>query len=191
MYLALAHHHLNEIHAQNQSEVKKFVERGKYYLKHKRGKDPRNLLRASGYFMKARSILSRSHSPDPAAIVEILHEITNVQMEMSYHQGIDPQAKQTHLQIARRFSDNTLEYANRSSRLEQSTLVRLYQAILSGREAEVSAKIGTAASIVRRQMDEAVNGIKSSMVELEGYEDAQMEKHRAWAESWLTRLERT
>ena len=140
--------------------------------------------------MKARSILLRSQSPNPAAVVTILHEIINVQMQMSYHPGIDPQAKQAHLRIARGFSDHTLEYANRSSRLELSTLVRLHQAILLGREAEVSAKLGTDASIVRRQKNEAMNRIKSSMVELEGYEDTKIEKHRSWAKSWLTRLEK-
>ena len=68
--------------------------------------------------------------------------------------------------------------------------VQLYDAILSGREAEVLAKT-MSRGCSRRLKDEAVEGLERAWRGLDEVEDGELEKHRVWAEKWLVRLRRT
>ena len=167
--------------------VAKLVEKGKKYLRQKDRNDPKNLEAANENLMRASEILLSSRNPDPAALVGTLHEIINVRFEMSFN----PEEKWKHLQAAQEYSRDAFEYARQTSNKGDVALVKLHQAIIAGREAEVLAKWNATPQEVRQRKDEAVEDISRSLVELQDSGRPTFDKHRSWAESWMTRLKST
>ena len=68
-------------------------------------------------------------------------------------------------------------------------LIELQHAILSGREAEVAATMGTGPQEIRRRKDESVRAIAASLEALQTSGTSRYENHRVWAEYWRGRLE--
>ena len=143
--------------------------------------------------MRAREILLSSRTPDPAALVGTLHEIINVRIEMSFNKELRgcPEEKWKHLQSARAYCKDAFEYARQTPNRGDIALVKLQQAIIVGREAEVMAKWEATPQEVRQRKDEAVKAIARSLVELQDSGRPTFDKHHLYAESWMTRLTQT
>ncbi|KAL2044672.1 hypothetical protein N7G274_002446 [Stereocaulon virgatum] len=164
------------------------MQQGKYYLQQQDRNDPQNLNAANENFMRARDMLLRSNSPDPAALVRALHQIINVRIEMSFNKGLRPEEKWAHVQTARSFGEDAFKYAQQSPNAGDVSLVKLQHAIMGGREAEVAPRLGATPQEVRRRKDEAIKTITASLDELQRSGNLNVDKHRTWAESWRTRL---
>ena len=173
--------------------VAKLVEKGKKYLRQKDRNDPKNLEAANENLMRALEILLSSRNPDPAALVGTLHEIINVRFEMSFNKEFRnrPEEKWKHLQAAQEYSRDAFEYARQTSNKGDVALVKLHQAIIAGRQAEVLAKWNATPQEVRQRKDEAVEDISRSLVELQDSGRPTFDKHRSWAEPWMKRLKQT
>lgn len=167
----------------------KLLSQGKFFFTRMDRDNPENLISANDAFMRARDILMRSRYPDPTAMLKTLHGIVQARMEMSYNRGCSPQEKLAHLQTAKGYSDNALEYFRLADAdTGDLALVELYRKILVGREVEVLAKPGGPNLDVRKRKDEAAREIELALGELRKFAYPNCEKHRAWADMWYVIL---
>lgn len=164
---------------------------GEYYFRQTNKNDPKNLKAANQNFTRAYRLMKKSSNPNPAALVEILLEMVQVRTKMSYQRCLSPQDKMTYVSEARVSGERARTYALSSSVIGHLALVKLHQAILLGREAEVDEKLGTTAVEVRRKKDQALQEISTSLGALLDSGQRDTDRYQKWADDWRVRLTST
>ena len=176
--------------ANSKVNIASALKQGEYYFRQTNKNDPKNLVAANQSFTRAYSLVKKSNSPNHAALVEILLEMVQVCTEMSYQRCLSPQDKITYIKDAIMSCEKARTYALSSSVIGHLALVKLHQAILLGREAEVDGKLGETAVKVRRKKAEALQEISTSLGALRDSGQPDSDPYRKWADDWRVRLTR-
>ena len=142
-------------------------------------------------FTRAYDLMKESINPNPGVLVEILLEMVQVRTEMSYQRVLSPKDKMMYVNVAILSGKIARVYALSSSVVGHLALVKLHQAILLGREAEIHEKLGTTAVEVRKKKKKALQEIATSLGALRESGQPDTDRYRKWADDWRIRLTRT
>lgn len=144
---------------------------------------------ARQHLTKAQAVLQQWSNPDPAAVVQVLYQLMNVEFETAFSRDLTAEGKIIRLNKAEQYGWEASEYAKRSTNPGDSAQVRLYMAVIKGRKAEIHARLGVFDQDIRKQKDEALTEIFLAMEELQQSGRPDLPQSVEWSNTWTKRLQ--
>jgi hypothetical protein len=164
------------------------MEQGHMYSKLRKGDFTQNLRTAEQHFLQARDILESVDASDYMAFVQVYRGLSQIELNLTFCSALSLQERTSHLEQAERYTALAFDKARLADEAGDLATVRLDQAILKGRRAQLGAGRRTDPREVSRLRDEALQGIADVERELKCSSHHYAENNRNWAKHWRDQL---
>ena len=180
------------------ADFQHLITQGRSFARTRGKNQAQNFNIARQYFTKAHNMLinnggTSSSAADAASFTLVLYALMDIEFQLSFGTFLTPSAKLSHLQKAEQHGWDARAYASRQLPTLASDLAktRLYIAIISGRKAEIHARLGVSASETRKQKSDAVAEIAAAKEEIVRLSSSYPHESVEFADVWTERLKET
>jgi hypothetical protein len=164
--------------------IVKAMEQGHMFSKLRSGDFTQNLRTAEQHFLQARDMLESVNPSDYAAFLKVYRGLAQIEINLTFCSVLSLQERTSHLEQAEGYTALAFDMARSAREAGDLATVRLDQAVLKGRRAQLGAQRGTDPREISRLRDEALQGIADVERELKGSSHHYAENNRKWANYW-------
>ena len=134
--------------------------------------------------------MSQISNIEPRSTLDILFNLAIISKDQSFEKKIDPGTKMKHVAMAEQYCDEALAFAAKSTLVSEVERIRLEQAILFGRRAEIESKRGKGIEVVDSMKREAIDKIEKAFRRLGEVDRAKYRENELLVSGWITRLKK-
>lgn len=172
--------------------ITRYLEQGKRlykrYQSNERLQDLHDLYNASHCLQQARDDLIEAKLSDPKICLQVYFRLTTIETDLSHDGNIRLHDQLEHIHLARDYATQALSYAKDEN--GASAQVRLEQAIVKGRYAELEVLKHTRPTVTSRMKEEAQDALVSARKELKARNIEKSHEYEKRVQTWLQRLSR-
>ena len=168
--------------------VLSLIEHGERLMERRSESIAEDLVTALNYFRQARKKIIQAGNPDPVQNLRVNFRLMTTEMDITHDRNLSIEDRIAHHRSAKDYGVIASRLASTSPRPGADAQVKLEQAFLKGRKAELEDKRGADGKEIQRVKEEALKDMKAAMQRLSETNLSKFKAYETRVTKWQKRL---